>query len=729
MRFFSLYRVELRRLLLTKFIWLISALCLCSPILGYTVYKPVTAEAMSGLYIGNPVLAGTAAGAVLWAVIAVFEADRQRRSGTDILADSAAPPTAHSAAKTAALMTISAAVTLLCALLYIPFTAAKLEYLFDASFYFMNFCVFMLPTWWISILFADGLYRISRRVELSAVMYAALAYMSYSRFAERNWFMQWLNPTIGTYSDGFPDIWFLRLGAYTRLVWLCIAAGAWAFSLICTRKYQKGLGGSFVRGLKKAYLPVSAAAFVAAGTVLWNVQPFVGHGGEEYDLENEYEYMDYQRRYAMPVTTADISLKFNTVWGTLSGRAEYQLTETAKGENVLRLNAGYKIKKMTYGGEPVQFRTVKKDINGQYETYFELPDKYGEKLIIEYGGFPTIAQCRMLMISESIGSNYIRLKDSDFSPRLGNYIANSANLEVTLPDDLTPFIHMEHEQLTNFTDNGDGTRTYRTTFVGNLIYDFIAGSYVTDKFSSDDYDFNLIYGDIYRSVVEEYDVRQAICDVFDYCTKHYGKPIYIDSGSFTLFQMSAITGGGYAGAGMSTWLEDVISPSTLSDRYKGTNATEIFLHEMIHQWWGGVGMWCDDSDGVWSAEGLTVYSTYRLVKEKYGEMYAKQYYVDVWTREVEEQNRNFYNRHPEYLEKLPERYREHLRATNKTVNQYRRMPLMILKAEELVGGEEKMDEILRNMLTDSNKKGEQYAVTYKEFLDYCGLTEEDLRLD
>lgn len=729
MSFFSLYRVELRRLLLTKFIWLISALCLLTLILGYTVYKPVVGvESLSGLYIGNPVLAGTAAGAVLWAVITVFEADRQRRSGTDILADSAAPPTAHSAAKTAALMTISAATALLCALLYISFTAAKLEYLFDAGFYFMNFLVFMLPTWWISILFADGLYRITRRVELSAVLYAALAYMSYSRFAERNWFMQWLNPTIGAYSDGFPDIWFLRMGAYTRLVWLCIAAGVWTLSLICRRKYQKGLAGSFMRGLKKVYLPIGAAALAVTGSVLWNIQPFIGHGGEEYDLESEYKYMDNQNT-AEPVASAEISLKFDTVWGTLSGRAEYQLTETFKGENVLRLNAGYKIKSMTYGGEPVSFRTVKEDINGQYATYFELPDKDYQKLIIEYGGFPKIAQCGFPMVTRSIGSNYIRIQTTDCLPMFGNYIANKANLEVTLPESLTPFIQMEHRQLTDFTDNGDGTRTYRTTLDNDFIFDFVAGHYMTDKFSSDDYNFKFIYGDIYRSVVEEYDVRQAICDVFDYCTEHYGKPIYVDGGLFTLFQLSAITGGAYAADGMSTWLEDAISPNTLSDPNKGTNATEVFFHEMIHQWWGGVGMWCDDSDGVWSAEGLTVYSTYRIIKEKYGELYAKQYYVDEWTRAVEEQNRNFYNRHPEYLEKLPKRYRERLSALNKGVNQYKRMPLMLLKAEELVGGEEKMDEILRNMFTDYNKKGEQCAVTYKEFLDYCGLTEEDLELD
>lgn len=519
------------------------------------------------------------------------------------------------------------------------------------------------------------------------------------------------------------------MGAYTRLVWLCIAAGVWTLSLICVRKYQKGFGGSFVRGLKKAYLPVSAAALAAMGAVLWNIQPFIGHGGKEFDLEAEYEFMDNANAVAEPAATAEHSLKFDAVSGTLSGKSEYQLYNVVKGENVLRFNAGYKIKSITYGGAPVSFRTVKEDLNGQYNTYFELPDKYGEKLIIEYGGFPTIPQCNMTSITASIGSNYIRMRNTDIVPLLGSYIASGAYVEVTLPSDLVPFIDFEHKQLTDFTDNGDGTRTYKTTLEIDLIGEFVAGRYVTDKFSSDDYDFNFVYGDIYRSAVEEYDVRQAICDVFNYCTKHYGKPHYVSGGSFTLFQMSSITAGGYAYPGMSTWLEEVISPSTLSDPNRGTNATEVFLHEMIHQWWGGVGMWCDDSDGVWSAEGLTVYSTYRLVKEKYGELYAKQYYVDEWTRAVEEQNRNFYNRHPEYLEKLPERYREQLRATNKTVNQYRRMPLMILKAEELVGGEEKMDEILHNMFTEYNKIDEQYLVTYKEFLDYCGLTEEDLELD
>lgn len=730
MRFFSLYRVELRRLLLTRFIWLVSALCLLTLLLGYTVYTPSLSHTMSGLYIGNPVSAGTTFGAVLWAVAAVFETSRQHRSGTDVLAEATAPPSAHSAAKTAALFTVSAIVTALCSLIYLPYTALKLDYLFSTGFYFAHFIVYMLSTWWISILLADSFYRITRRVDLSALLYAAMSYIGFSKFAERKYFLWLLNPFVGSYSDGFPDMWFMRMGAYSRLMWLCGAAGLWTLSLMCQRRYQKGLFGSFAKSLKKFYLPISAAALVASGVALWSVQPFIGHGGEEFDLENEYKFSDMTNA-GKGVTDLGYYIELDPFWGTLSGRLECIMIEPVKGEDVLRLNAGYKIKSFTYGGEPVDFHTVKKDINGQYDTYFELPEKGGEKLVIEYGGYPTVGQYAMPAIHESVGENYIWLDNTDLVPSLKNYgLADWATeLEVTIPDDLTVFI--AHEPLTDFNENGDGTRTYKTTLTSTYIYNFIAGKYVTDTFTSaEGIKFRFVYGDIYRPIVEEYDIHQSICDVYDYCTRHYGKtPFVLYSKPFMLLQTSSVSNRGYAVPGVSIWAEESISPNTLNDPMKGANSIEIFIHEMIHQWWGGVGMWCDDSDGVWSAEGLTVYSTYRIVKEKYGELYAKQYYVDEWTRAVEEQNRNFYNRHPEYLEKLPERYREQLRATNKTVNQYRRMPLMILKAEELVGGEEKMDEILRNMFTDYNKKGEQYAVTYKEFLDYCGLTEEDLRLD
>ena len=59
---------------------------------------------------------------------------------------------------------------------------------------------------------------------------------------------------------------------------------------------------------------------------------------------------------------------------------------------------------------------------------------------------------------------------------------------------------------------------------------------------------------------------------------------------------------------------------------------------------------------------------------------------------------------------------------------YNEMPLKILKAEELVGGEEAMDQILYQLFNREVDPMYPY-LTEQEFLDACGLTEDDLNLD
>ena len=55
------------------------------------------------------------------------------------------------------------------------------------------------------------------------------------------------------------------------------------------------------------------------------------------------------------------------------------------------------------------------------------------------------------------------------------------------------------------------------------------------------------------------------------------------------------------------------------------------------------------------------------------------------------------------------------------------MPLKILKAEQLVGGEEAMDQILHDLFNREIDYTYPY-LTYQDFLDACGLTEEELDL-
>ena len=52
----------------------------------------------------------------------------------------------------------------------------------------------------------------------------------------------------------------------------------------------------------------------------------------------------------------------------------------------------------------------------------------------------------------------------------------------------------------------------------------------------------------------------------------------------------------------------------------------------------------------------------------------------------------------------------------------------MLKAERLVGGEAQMDEILKGLFQQGGTEMPPY-LTWQDFLDACGLTEEQLNLE
>ena len=236
----------------------------------------------------------------------------------------------------------------------------------------------------------------------------------------------------------------------------------------------------------------------------------------------------------------------------------------------------------------------------------------------------------------------------------------------------------------------------------------------------------IIAGGPVRAVMEAAGAAEAVRAVVDYCAGHYG-PLSFGGGERLKLIQSRVTGGGYAGDGASLLDEADFTAHNLGDAGKGGGAAEVMSHELVHQWWG-LGNMFDVSAGPWSAEGLTCYTTYRIVKELYGGDYAREHYVDQWRGEVEDYYLNFYVRHPEYLEALPEAERLAISNSLSGMRRYSEMPLKILKAEELVGGGAAMDEILHGLFNRELDPMYPY-LPYQEFLAACGLTEEDLTLD
>jgi aminopeptidase N len=215
--------------------------------------------------------------------------------------------------------------------------------------------------------------------------------------------------------------------------------------------------------------------------------------------------------------------------------------------------------------------------------------------------------------------------------------------------------------------------------------------------------------------------------VLRYCDDHIGTLNTDETNRITIELVSSELDGGYAADGNAVIDESVLSAENLSDQKDGANGNETFMHEIVHLFLGDLGLPFDD-DGLWSCEGMTVYTTYRIVKEKYGALYAKKYYSDVWEEVVKKQNNNFYLRNPGYLDKLPESYRNSILSSIGTDNRYCRMPLMLLKAEQILG-EEKMDAVIQELYA---RRNEYYmnggCCTFEDFLNAAGLEKEDLEL-
>ena len=92
MNMLKLLPLELKRLLQSRFTWLVIALTAFSPVLGLILYKPASATTMLSIYLANPAIAGGAAGGILFGVLTICEWDRAVRHRVEVLMDAVVSP-------------------------------------------------------------------------------------------------------------------------------------------------------------------------------------------------------------------------------------------------------------------------------------------------------------------------------------------------------------------------------------------------------------------------------------------------------------------------------------------------------------------------------------------------------------------------------------------------------------------------------------------------------------
>lgn len=727
MKTLRLFPLELGRLLRSRLTWLVMLLTVLGPVVGLYLYQPA-ASTMNSLYLANPAIAGGIAGGSLFGLLAILELDRACRSRVDVLVDAVVSPLTAALTRLTALLTTAVLTTALTMLVWLPISAGLIGAVFDMADYVLAYLLFMGLALPLGVLAAASAYQFTRRADLSLVVFAAFCGLSLTVWAE-NWQLCWLNPCVWALSDDFSNFRIYRSVAYMRLTWLAGLAGVWALSYLCIRQYGKGALGSLARSIRRAYRPVIAVTLLACSGAAYTAQPMVDNSNPDQTAMTFFEipYLD-----GVICTGRSAQVFPDVSAGTVRGKASYSFENSSGQEQKVALGVtpGYTISNVRANGETVPFSV------GDYQEFNEallevtLPAEAQIELTMEYGGFPREDQnLSNSQGSTEISGTYLQLENAALSPRLLNVLPDEnyypTEMEITLPDALTviPFSSSRAEVV---AEHEDGTKTWRWEDIGTggILY---AGDYIREDIQAGGMTIELYYGRKHQKIMEQAGAVEVVRAVVEYCAAHYGTLSFGSGETLKLIQ-SRIAGGGYAAGGASLLDESDFTAANLNRAEKGGGDSEVMIHELVHQWWGLGNMFdIPEPDSPWSAEGLTVYTTYRIVKELYGEEYARTHYIDQWQKEVDDYYLNFYVRHPEYLEMLPEAERLRISNSLSGMRQYSEMPLKLLKAEQLVGGEDAMDQILHDLFNREIDPMYPY-LTYDEFLSACGLTEEDLNL-
>ena len=635
MKTLKLFPLELGRLLQSRLTWLIVLLTVLSPAAGLVLYRPATATTMLSLYLANPAMAGGVMGGVLFGALTVYELDRVSRSRADVLMDAAVSPLTMALTRLLALLAAAVGTLALTMLAWLPVGAGLIGSVFSGVDYALAYGLLMGLALPLSILAAGAAYQFTRRADLSLVLFAAFAALSLTVWAD-DWQLCWLNPCVWALSDDFSNFRVFRSVAWMRLTWLAALAGVWTVSYLCVRQYGKGLFGSLARGVRRAYRPVIALALLACSGTAYAAQPFIDHSNPDLTVMSFYEIP-----YAEGVTFVSRSAQVfpDTAAGTVTGRASYRFENTSGQEQSISfgVNPGYTISNVQVGGADVPFTVSGYQEYNEARLEVTIPAEEQVELTMEYSGFPQESLPTM-QGGKELSDDYLCLENSALSPRVMNVLPGEngypAAIEITLPASMTavPFGSSEAEVV---SENDDSTRTWRyeDNGAGGILY---AGDYVREDIEAGGMTIQFYYGRKHQAVMEAAGAVDAVKAVVDYCTEHYGKLSFGSGETLKLIQ-SRVAGGGYATDGASLLDEADFTANNLGDAAKGGGAGEVMIHELVHQWWGLGNMFdTSDSTSPWSAEGLTVYTTYRIVKELYGEAYAREHYVDQWQQAVDD---------------------------------------------------------------------------------------------
>nr|WP_319489258.1 hypothetical protein [uncultured Caproiciproducens sp.] len=694
----------------------------------------------SDAYILEPAKNSAILGALLFAALTLAQFHRDYKNHTDAIILTCADSIFYQLRRTLALICTAVITAFIVTLFAFPFAWIKT----GAYFQMISFAVSWYLIFWgallFSILLSSGFYMLFRRTEVAFIAMVCLIVLSKlleSQYTlNPSYLLFWVQTNADSFSDLVSNQFQIDLILWNRLFGLLVSLSIWFLGLWGSRRYGRGVFGSFISNARRSWMPVLLIAATVLSYGSYASEPYFDHSIPE-DYSADYSSGtgivvssggDEVGNQTLLLTGKSVKAEIDTAGRCLSGEATYTLHNTSGKAQTLPvlLNSGYTISSIQVNGASAQTGRDSAEKEGNATWKINLPNASEYAVMIRYAGKVSNDGSLSQRPIFGICDEYIDLPTTGFSPKTDVSVADDCSFSGTLSlDERLEPVFTRANGVKGETVNGK-TQWQFTADPGNDRTGLDAAAYDTTTFKAGGLNVKFKYFTKQKAAIANMDTITIMKAAIDYFTNAFGPLPYQDH--LTVLELPAYFSGGGAFGNTSAMDETSFAvasylPDGAGDPDSG-GGIDVLVHELAHQWWGLATYPMTDDKSYWSAEGITCYSTYCFMKDYFGTDYADSHFTSEWQSNMKSYQNAFYIQNPTYLKKLSASDQSNVLSALNNIGLYDIMPLQLLKAEKALGG----GGAFQKKLSELYLKHLGQPIPYDDFLAATGLTKEALDL-
>ena len=729
---------EVRRILNERLTWLFMALTVTGAV---WFCLNGTGRTASDAFMVSAAQNSAILGTFLFTLLCVMQFRRDDKNHTEGIVLTSTDPIHHQIRRTLALLCVAVVTTLIITLFALPYGMVKTGDYFQLATFLTAWGLIFLGALVSSVLLTAGFYMLTKRVEATFIIMVGLILLSVmlgGMYAlNPSYLFYWVQTTAENFSDLITNQFQIDMIVWNRLFCLLAALGIWTLGLCSVRRYGRGLFGSLFVNSRRVWMPVFFVAMLLLSGFTYAFEPifddskpmdFSGMISSGTGIVTSVSSAPEVGNPNLTLTEKRFDLDVDAKGRTLSGLARFKLSHLSHSPQTLplKMNTGLNIDDVLVNGTEVN---AIRGETGELSTAnwsVELPAADEYEITLAYSGQIMNDNTILQKASNGISEGYVWLPAVGVSPSVDINVSHNASFSgcLSLDEKLEPVF--AGGRVEKDITNGGKTKWRFMGDAGTQGTELFAAEYITSTFEAGGLTIEFKYFKKHEKSLTDMDAIKVIKATIDYFTEAYGPLIY--SENLTMLELPAYASGGFAAGNMSAMDETNFNTAgylpIASLTPDSGGGIDVLVHEIAHQWWGLATMPIQDGVSNWSAEGVTCYSTYCFMKQYYGEEYAQERFIKEWQNGWNTYRNAFYIQHPEYLTMLSDSDASSVMGAFVNMRLYDIMPLMLLRAEETLGGTETLQKGLSNLYLSHLGQ----AITYEDFLSATGLTKEAIRL-